>query len=309
LIGITLEVVLDKAFWQRVATPDNPNMNFQIQHISTLAKYAGISFIAGAVNHGMFSENRSYATAAVGVLFFLVGSFIEKQASIHGAKSWGDLLGFGIVASIGLGFFTGGLQHFPDSPDRSIWVVPLGFFLSLIALYMTEGKENISWRSFVIYGLVAGAVVVLGSVAFARYMLTLDPAHDGHGHSHSHASSPAVQTPQGRVVEIAMDDQMRFVPDQVTVTAGESIQFVVTNLGKVRHEMVVGTPDELEAHAKEMQSTKAHHHHSGNAVSVEPGGRAVLSMTFPSAGQWAMACFEPGHYPAGMKGVVRVEPK
>jgi len=165
LIGITLEVVLDKAFWQRVATPDNPNMNFQLQHISTLAKYAGISFIAGAVNHGMFSENRSYATAAVGVLFFLVGSFIEKQASIHGAKSWGDLLGFGIVASIGLGFFTGGLQHFPDSPDRSIWVVPLGFFLSLIALYMTEGKENISLRSFVIYGLVAGAVVVLGSVA------------------------------------------------------------------------------------------------------------------------------------------------
>jgi len=27
-------------------------MQFHIQHLSTLAKYSGISFIAGAVNHG-----------------------------------------------------------------------------------------------------------------------------------------------------------------------------------------------------------------------------------------------------------------
>ena len=61
-------------------------MKFQTEHLATLAKYAGISFVAGAVNHGFL-----------------------------------DLLGFGIVASIGLGFFTGGLQHFPDSPGRSLW--------------------------------------------------------------------------------------------------------------------------------------------------------------------------------------------
>jgi integrase len=35
-------------------------------------------------------------------------------------QRWADLLGFGIVGSIGLGFFTGGLQHFPDSPGRSL---------------------------------------------------------------------------------------------------------------------------------------------------------------------------------------------
>ena len=40
-------------------------MNFQTQHLATLAKYAGISFIAGAVNHGMFSEQRSLLTAAI----------------------------------------------------------------------------------------------------------------------------------------------------------------------------------------------------------------------------------------------------
>ena len=103
-------------------------MNFQTQHLATLAKYAGISFIAGAVNHGMFTEERSFLTAALGVAFYLIGAAMELKASNDASKRWGDLLGFGIVASIGLGFFTGGLQHFPDSPQRSLWVVPLGFF-------------------------------------------------------------------------------------------------------------------------------------------------------------------------------------
>ena len=43
----------------------------------------------------------------------------------------------GTLLSIGLGFFTGGLQHFPDSPARSAWVVPLGFAISILALMFT----------------------------------------------------------------------------------------------------------------------------------------------------------------------------
>jgi len=43
-------------------------MSLAIQHSATLARYAGISFIAGAVNHGMFSEQRSLITACFGVL-------------------------------------------------------------------------------------------------------------------------------------------------------------------------------------------------------------------------------------------------
>jgi hypothetical protein len=54
-------------------------MNFPIQHLTTLSKYAGISFIAGAVNHGMFSEQRSFVTAGLGVLFFLIGAYVENR--------------------------------------------------------------------------------------------------------------------------------------------------------------------------------------------------------------------------------------
>jgi hypothetical protein len=44
-------------------------MSFATTHTATLLKYGGISFIAGAVNHGMFSESRSLITAAFGVFF------------------------------------------------------------------------------------------------------------------------------------------------------------------------------------------------------------------------------------------------
>jgi hypothetical protein len=41
----------------------------QSDHISTLLRYSGISGIAGAVNHGFFSEDRSFITAAIGILY------------------------------------------------------------------------------------------------------------------------------------------------------------------------------------------------------------------------------------------------
>lgn len=144
-------------------------MKFQTEHLATLAKYAGISFVAGAVNHGFFSERRSFVTAGVGVMCFLIGAAMEMKAAPDGTKRWADLLVFGIVASIGLGFFTGGLQHFPDSPGRSLWVVPLGFFLSLGAVYLSEGRSRIAPKPLAVYTLATGASVIAGSVVAASY--------------------------------------------------------------------------------------------------------------------------------------------
>ena len=65
-------------------------MNFQTQHLSSLSKYAGIGFIAGAVNHGMFSEQRSLVTAGMGVLFFLIGAYVENRSQVGEAVTQMD---------------------------------------------------------------------------------------------------------------------------------------------------------------------------------------------------------------------------
>jgi uncharacterized cupredoxin-like copper-binding protein len=287
-------------------------MTFTSAHLSTVLKYGGISFIAGAVNHGFFSESRSLLTAGLGVLFYLLGAWLEMRSQSDAGKKWRDILGAGIVFSIGIGFFTGGLQHFPDSPERSLWVVPLGFALSVIAMYLMDGTDRSSLKKAALYGLIATALVIAGSAIGYRYWH--DSAHShgaGDGHSHSHApaqKAPAVAAQNMREVTIEMTDHMRFTPEQLQVKQGETIRFIVKNLGKVRHEWVIGNEAELVAHAKEMKKMKAgsHKHDMANAISLAGGEQGILMWTFDKAEPLAMACFEPGHFEAGMKGVITV---
>lgn len=167
-------------------------MNFAADHIASLLKYTGISFTAGAVTHGFFSEERSLWTAVAGVALYLMGSALEKSSNPSEGQSWTAVLGIGILASIGLGFFTGGLQHFPDSPARSVWVVPLGFLMSLVAGYALTARGRVPMATVVRYGVISCLVVTLASL-YAYERLHDDHAHDGHhethgrpGHGHRH---------------------------------------------------------------------------------------------------------------------------
>jgi uncharacterized cupredoxin-like copper-binding protein len=297
-------------------------MNFAQSHIATLFKYGGISFIAGAVNHGFFSETRSLWTAGFGVLFYLLGAWLETRNRDALNVRWTDVLGFGLVSSIGLGFFTGGLQHFPDSPDRSLWVVPLGFVLSLLAMYFLDGRARTPLRSLVTYGLVAFAVVMAIS-ATAWSLLQGLPASE-HSHSHDSGSAAEVHThgvateavhthpdaasADARIVAIEMNDAMRFSPANWQATSGETVRIRVTNTGKVRHEMVIGSEEDLRAHAAAMNAQKEGHSHAHNALSLGAGETGELVWTFTDAGVLHMACFEPGHYDAGMRGTISVLP-
>ena len=56
-----------------------------------------------------------------------------------------------------------------------------------------------------------------------------------------------------RTVRITMADNMRFSPSMLTVKQGETIKFIVSNRGTIRHEMVIGTLQELQDHAALMK--------------------------------------------------------
>jgi len=278
-------------------------MNFPLSHISSLCKYTGISFTAGAITHGFFSGERAIWTAVFGVSIYLVGGTLEKISNPDKDHSWTDVLAIGIVASIGLGFFTGGLQHFPDSPARSSWVVPVGFAMSLLAMYLMEGKGKVKMRSVLIYGFISLALVIAASL----YALSYFNEHGGDGHSHDHGTPQAqVVVPSMKEVRIEVDDTMRFSPATWEARAGEPIRIILVNKGKVDHELVIGSEKEIMAHAKEMANPNTKGHHHTNEVSAKPGQQTELVWTFKDPGQYAMACFEPGHYEAGMKGVINV---
>lgn len=281
-------------------------MSFATSHTATLLKYGGISFIAGAVNHGMFSETRSLITAAFGVCFYLLGSWLDMRVQDAERQRWADVLGVGIVSSIGLGFFTGGLQHFPDSPDRSVWVVPLGFTLSLLAMYYMDWRTRMSLNRLITYALFAVAVVS-GCSALAWSQL-VGQAGQAHGHTHGAAEAPTAPVAI-RTVTVTLGDDMRFNPANWQATSGETVRIQLVNTGKVRHEFILGTEADLQAHAEEMKKPNADpHHHASNAISLGAGESGELIWTFTDAGVLHIACFEPGHYDAGMRGTISVLP-
>lgn len=121
---------------------------------------------------------------------FILGGIVDKVANPKDDHSWSTVLVIGIVASIGLGFFTGGLQHFPDSPYRSVWVVPVGFVMSLVAVYMMSNKkERTDIKPVIKYGIIGTIIVVLASAAAFEHYHDLD--HDDHDHDHGVAEQPA----------------------------------------------------------------------------------------------------------------------
>jgi hypothetical protein len=164
--------------------------SFQLQHGAMLLRYSGISFISGAVNHGFFSGQRSLWTAAIGIVLFVVGAVLEHRMADNtpgqARTSLLRTLALGSLLSIGLGFFTGGLQHFPDSPARSSWVVPLGFFVSVLALGFSAPRV---WqRAATVYVMVLGTLVMAGSWG-AWQWLEQHPEWAATGHSHDGPSA------------------------------------------------------------------------------------------------------------------------
>lgn len=128
----------------------------------------------------------------------------------------------------------------------------------------------------------------------------------GHGPDDEAIGKPGVATRASRTVSVDMTDAMRFAPADVRVRQGETIRFLVTNSGKIKHELVLGTEKELKEHYEAMKKNPGMEHADANMVTVAPGQTGEVVWQFTKAGKVDFACLQPGHYDAGMKGLVRV---
>lgn len=103
-----------------------------------------------------------------------------------------------------------------------------------------------------------------------------------------------------------MRDSMRFEPESIEVTLGETIVFELANDGAVMHEMVIGTPETLAEHAELMLKFPDMEHDEPWMAHVPPGESATIVWQFNRPGEFEFACLIPGHFQAGMKGRIRV---
>ena len=154
----------------------------------------------------------------------------------------------------------------------------------------------------------------LAGLAAALLIGTPARAHTAHGGSKA-AAAPAEQKDWGiagdpkrvaRTIEIRMGDDMRFAPERLEVKLGETIRLVALNRGRVMHEIVIGTPQELRTHAEMMRKHPNMEHDEPYMAHVSPGKRGQIVWTFNRAGEFEFACLIPGHFEAGMIGRIVV---
>lgn len=147
------------------------------------------------------------------------------------------------------------------------------------------------------------ACAVLGTLGAASAY-----ASGTHAGSHTEAviGKPGIAAKATRTVNVDMTDGMRFIPAIIEVKQNETVRFVVTNSGKLKHELVLGTEKELKKHYEEMKKNPEMEHADPNMVTLAPGKTGEVIWQFTKAGKVDFACLQPGHYDAGMKGAVNV---
>lgn len=110
-----------------------------------------------------------------------------------------------------------------------------------------------------------------------------------------------------RTVTLDMTDEMRFFPSKLEVKRGATVRFVLHNKGKIMHEMVIGTMDDLKEHAVLMKKFPNMEHEEPYMAHVQPGKSEEIVWQFNRPGEFNFACLIAGHFEAGMVGAVTVK--
>lgn len=184
----------------------------------------------------------------------------------------------------------------------------------------------------------AAALALTLTVSSAGVAAAQSASHGGHGsadkHSaDSHGSAASIGQPgkpynASRTIRISMRENY-YEPEAISVSAGETIRFLIQNEGDFVHEFAIATAEMHKAHAPEMMMMVEHGvllpdridldaaekmkasmghgmHGEGNSVLVEPGKTGEIIWQFSEAQDLQFACNVPGHYESGMMGDIAV---
>ncbi len=165
------------------------------------------------------------------------------------------------------------------------------------------------------FALLAGAVflAVIG-IAAGVGSAAASPGAEKHTESKDLAVGvPGSISDAQRTVSIAMIEtsggDMLFKPRRVEVQKGETMRFIIINMGEIDHEFVLNDRRGMALHKELMEELTEMGHDDPNAVRLVPGEAGEIIWKFTNSGQFEFACLIPGHYESGMKGDISVVEK
>jgi len=154
--------------------------------------------------------------------------------------------------------------------------------------------------------------VALTTLSFNAFAGEGHHSHGGHNdmqvqESHKfEAGQPGKISEVNRTIKIKAMDSMRYDQDKIKVKAGETIRFIVTNTGNLRHEFSIGSIEEQFKHATMMKAMPNMQHKDPNVLSLAPNETGEIIWKFAKLDNIEVACHVAGHYEAGMKANILV---
>ncbi len=176
----------------------------------------------------------------------------------------------------------------------------------------TNKGKDITMAGFV--WRAQGAAVLLAALAVIAPDLSW--AHEGE-HEKAAAQSagtfaagePGDAAKPFRVIDLRMlegDGKMNYSAAKVDVKLGEQIKFMLTNTGALDHEFMLDSIEHNAKHKIAMAKNPEMIHDDPNGKRLQPNGSSEILWRFTKSGTFEFACLIPGHYEAGMHGVVVV---
>ena len=120
------------------------------------------------------------------------------------------------------------------------------------------------------------------------------------------ACSAAAGAPAVRTVAVTIH-YSHFSPASLTVAAGETVRFTITNRDPIDHEFIVG--DQALQDQEEAGTDVVHDNSVPGMVSAPAGTTVSTVASFPkhsAHGSLIYACHLPGHYAYGMRGLLTI---
>ena len=186
----------------------------QKAHVALIIKYTGISFITWGLSHWFFSWDRQIITSLTWVVLFIIWTLMEQKPE---ERDYKRTIIFSSILAVSIGALTWWLQHFPDSPDRSAWLVPAWFLASIFA-YLSLEKEVFYKKTHLIYTFIGLLFFVwlsalLYSLVQAWYLWAGEHWHSWDHHwpgESTHVELPLNEWNESDSVVTESDDEIHF---------------------------------------------------------------------------------------------------
>jgi len=149
--------------------------------------------------------------------------------------------------------------------------------------------------------------IILPPTIFLMALSLVCMASQANADNKSPAGQPDTDSKVSRDIKVTQVDNM-FLPNEIWVTEGETVRFVIINKGNHQHEMLIGAMDDLRKVAKNRRTNPDESPAEPGVVRLQPSEEGEIIWTFDQAGKVDFACPLPGHFKA-MRGKIYVEKK